>query len=367
MLITCYSDIHNMLSMLSYPTTLRKTVAMGVDENLRRFGKADLTLVGGDTVSDYPSCRESGWLPYRNFLDLKQKLSQQLARGTKDEKVLYVAGNHDYACGEGMKQGYSSCPYNSADYYDTGPMKQTLGELPACDACTGYSERLGREAGSYLLGFHYEIGGLDFYGLNFHPDEIYSHQGMLPGSMERYSEQALVWLKQRLRETDPEGRKPTFVLSHIPPFRNRDPHNLELLLEAYRGHRNLFHLFGDTHGIVRNGYTAQQTFVYYGKEAVCGECRCSSLEWDDPNYSFTSVLMGTQRCDVAYGDDVVHGDGGAPGLDAHPRTATPLIAQGLVIRTYGDRVEFCMCNHGEGVGGRLAAGELIVPYTAYLR
>ena len=202
MLITCYSDIHNMLSMLSYPTTLRKTVAMGVDENLRRFGKADLTLVGGDTVSDYPSCRESGWLPYRNFLDLKQKLSQQLARGTKDEKVLYVAGNHDYACGEGMKQGYSSCPYNSADYYDTGPMKQTLGELPACDACTGYSERLGREAGSYLLGFHYEIGGLDFYGLNFHPDEIYSHQGMLPGSMERYSEQALVWLKQRLRETD---------------------------------------------------------------------------------------------------------------------------------------------------------------------
>lgn len=31
MLITCYSDIHNMLSMLDYPTTLRKTVAMGVD------------------------------------------------------------------------------------------------------------------------------------------------------------------------------------------------------------------------------------------------------------------------------------------------------------------------------------------------
>ncbi len=365
MLITCFSDIHNMLSMLSMPTVLRRTVAQGVAENLRRFGPADLTLVGGDTVSDYPSYRHSGWLPRRNFLDLRGKLEQALAPGTRDGRILYVAGNHDYACGEGVREGYSTCPYNSADYADL--MRRTLGPLPERDVCLGYSERLGRGAGAYLLGFHYEIDGLDFYGLNFHPDDIYSHQGMLPGSVLRYSGEALVWLKHRLRETDPQGDRLTFVVSHLPPFRNRDPQNAALLLEAYRGHRNVFHLFGDTHGIVRNGYTAQQVYACRGGEAVCGQTRRSSREWEDPDYDFTAVLMGTHRCDEAYDSDVVPGDGGAPGLGAHPRTATPLIAQGLAIRTFGDRVEFLMCNQGKGAGGRLAAGEPIVPYTAYLR
>ena len=172
MLITCYSDIHNMLSMLDYPTTLRKTVAMGVDLNLRRFGAADVTLVGGDTVSDYVSYRESGWLPQRNFLDIKEKLSRELKRGTKDGKVIYIAGNHDFACGEGVKEGYNDVPYNSSDYYFTGPMREDMGTLPDADVCVGYSEKVGRQAGAYLLGFRYAVGGIDIYCINFHPDDI---------------------------------------------------------------------------------------------------------------------------------------------------------------------------------------------------
>lgn len=367
MLITCFSDIHNMLSMLSMPTTLRRTVAMGVDENLKRFGPADLTIVGGDSVSDYPSWTSSGWLPYRNFLDIKAKQNAELARGTKSGRLLYVAGNHDYACGEGVKAGYNDRPYNSAEYYETGPMKKSLGVLAEKDACWGYSERLGKQAGAYLLGFHYVVEGMDFYGLNLHPDEIYSHQGMLPGSVVRFSPDALRWLKKRLAETDPDGWKPTFVISHIPPERSTDPENRAMLYDAYRGHRNIFHLFGDTHGIVRNGFTAQQVYLYDNDAVTRGDNQRTSGDFGTQDYLFTALLMGTSRYDEAYESDRVVGDGGEPGMEAHERTATPLIAQGLVIRTFSDRIEFQMCNHAKGRDGQFRPTDQIEPYIAYFR
>lgn len=372
MLITCYSDIHNMLSMLDYPTTLRKTVAMGVDLNLRRFGRADVTLVGGDTVSDYVSYRESGWLPKRNFMDIKEKLSQELKRGTRDGRVIYIAGNHDFACGEGVKEGYNDVPYNSSDYYFTGPMREDMGTLPDADVCMGYSEKVGRSAGAYLLGFRYEVGGIDFYALNFHPDDIYSHQAMWKDSIRRYSPDALRWLKQRLRETDPDGHKPTVVLTHMPPD-SVDCENRALLLDAYRGHRNIFHLFGDTHGIVRNGFTAQQVFRMFDRADAApdfGSTQKTSRDWTDQSHLFTAHLMGTQRCDLAYLHDVVPGD---PGTDEaayqlHPRTATPRISQGLAIKTFPDRFEFRMCNHSVGLeDGRYATDDPIEPYIAYFR
>lgn len=372
MLITCYSDIHNMLSMLAYPTTLRKTVAMGVDLNLRRFGKADVTLVGGDTISDYVSCRESGWLPKRNFMDIKEKLSRELKRGTKDGRVIYIAGNHDFACGEGVKEGYNDVPYNATDYYFTGPMLEDMGALPEEDVCLGYSEKVGRAAGAYLLGFRYEVGGIDFYALNFHPDDIYSHQAMLPGSICRYSPDALRWLKKRLQETDPDGSRPTIVLTHKPPFRV-DRENLALLLDAYQGHRNIFHLFGDMHGIVKNGFTAQQFYRMFDRadaEPDGGSTQRTSRDWSDQTHLFTAHLMGIQRCDLAYLHDVVPGD---PGTDekfyqSHPRTATPRISQGLAIEVFPDRFEFRMCNHGVGLeDGHYSVEELIEPYIAYFR
>ena len=372
MLITCYSDIHNMLSMLDYPTTLRKTVAMGVDLNLRRFGAADVTLVGGDTVSDYVSYRESGWLPRRNFLDIKEKLSRELKRGTKDGKVIYIAGNHDYACGEGVKEGYNNVPYNSADYYFSGPMRADMGELPDEDVCLGYSEKVGAQAGAYLLGFRYAVGGIDFYCINFHPDDIYSHQAMWQDSIRRYSPDALRWLKKRLRETDPDGDQPTVVLTHMPPD-SVDRENRTLLLDAYRGHRNIFHLFGDTHGIVRNRFTAQQVFRVFDSPDVLpdfGSTQRTSRDWHDQTHLFTAHLMGTQRCDLAYLHDTVPGDPGTdePAYQSHPRTATPRISQGLAIETFPDRFEFRMCNHSVGLeDGSYSAQDLIEPYIAYFR
>ena len=54
MKIACYTDIHNQQVMLNYPTVLRKSAIIAAENTLKEFGKADLSIIGGDNVSDYP-------------------------------------------------------------------------------------------------------------------------------------------------------------------------------------------------------------------------------------------------------------------------------------------------------------------------
>ena len=72
-----------------------------VAENaVKEFGKADLAIIGGDNVSDYPEWDKSCALPKKNFLDLKYKLNAVAENTTKSGKVLYVAGNNDFILGD---------------------------------------------------------------------------------------------------------------------------------------------------------------------------------------------------------------------------------------------------------------------------
>ena len=54
MKIACYTDIHNQQIMLNYPTVLRKSAVIAAENTLKEFGKTDLSIIGGDNVSDYP-------------------------------------------------------------------------------------------------------------------------------------------------------------------------------------------------------------------------------------------------------------------------------------------------------------------------
>lgn len=54
MKIACYTDIHNMQLMLNMPTVLRKSAFIAADNTVKEFGKTDLSVIGGDNVSDYP-------------------------------------------------------------------------------------------------------------------------------------------------------------------------------------------------------------------------------------------------------------------------------------------------------------------------
>ena len=82
----CFTDIHNQQAMLDYPTVLRKSYLTAAENAVKEFGKADLALIGGDNVSDYPEWDKSCALPKKNFLDLKYKLNAVAENTTKSEK-----------------------------------------------------------------------------------------------------------------------------------------------------------------------------------------------------------------------------------------------------------------------------------------
>ena len=96
----CFTDIHNQQSMLDYPTTLRKSLVAAKELAVDEFGLADVALIGGDNVSDYPYWNRSCALPKKNFLDIKAKLHGCASSCARDGKVLYVAGNNDMILGD---------------------------------------------------------------------------------------------------------------------------------------------------------------------------------------------------------------------------------------------------------------------------
>ena len=55
----CYTDIHNQQAMLDYPTTVRSSLIKAKELAIEEFGKADIALIGGDNVSDYPYWNKS--------------------------------------------------------------------------------------------------------------------------------------------------------------------------------------------------------------------------------------------------------------------------------------------------------------------
>ena len=80
----CYTDIHNQQAMLDYPTTIRSSFVKAKDLAIEEFGKADIALIGGDNISDYPFWNKSCALPKKNFLDLKEKIHKCASESVKD-------------------------------------------------------------------------------------------------------------------------------------------------------------------------------------------------------------------------------------------------------------------------------------------
>ena len=77
----CYTDIHNQQSMLDYPTTIRRSLVQAKDLAIEEFGLADVAIVGGDNLSDYPHWNKSCALPKKNFLDIADVVVPSLILG----------------------------------------------------------------------------------------------------------------------------------------------------------------------------------------------------------------------------------------------------------------------------------------------
>ena len=366
----CYTDIHNQQSMLDYPTTVRKSLLQATELASKEFGYADIAIVGGDNISDYPHWNRSCALPKKNFLDIKQKLHACVAASTRDGHVLYVTGNNDMILGDiGTEENE---PYNTTDFYDL--MDDAFGVLPAseCFPLTS-TEKPGER---YLGAFHYVVNGIDFIGINIDPNTAFnSHEGY-------YNNETLAWVKNKLDEIDPDGRKPVFCIGHLSAiYYYTDGFfaggNLEETLingdraafyEVVKGHKNAFYLYGHVHG-------EKACYKEYSSGAVLHiDDTCMPLDdnlrsetSEGKKYEYTFVHMGGLRPfgGQYFEQDGLSGYGGEADITYHPCTATPKLAQYMVLEVYEDRAVFHSRNTGTLEG--FAQNDKPKAYTVYFQ
>lgn len=377
-----FSDVHNNFGMLE-PTNnygdyiVRKNVDAMIDHLLDTTGPVDVVLVGGDLMSDYHHWNKSGNWPYKYFVEYRKILVDTFKRLSKDGKVSYVAGNHDYAQGELSTDGPgNNGSYNSCDFYfgDAG-MRQDWGELPEEDMFVKVGEKTGEK---YLLAYYYEVNGVGFVGLSADHDAIWSVQG------SGFDDECLAWLDKKLDEVDPNGNKVIIVNCHY-FFDHRTKieedgtnkyasveYDRKALTPVYLGHKNLYHIFG--HGEVWYSDTTARYVSHHNTQGkvidVTGKETDSTQVVQYANRDFTLVYGGHFRPDAnAYSKwfemDFVRGYAGLETFGyTHRSTCTPRVGQGLYIEVFEDRIVFTMKNIGDYEG--FSTDDLITPYTVYL-
>ena len=364
MKIACFTDIHNQQCMLNMPTTLRSSAIAAADGVLAEWGVCDLAINGGDNISDYPYWNRSCALPYENWLDIKKKIVDNFARVAKDERVFYVGGNNDPILGDLPTK--DNPPYNTCDFYHTGPMKETLGELSKDEYFGGFCKSKITE--EYLLAFHYVIDGVDFFGLQMDPDQAFNNHDCY------YNLESIAWMKQKLQKLDPDGNKLIFVVGHIntasrlTDLRIGYPHGdwVDALHDAFKGHRNLFFLYGHVHGRDYLHNDSWQGVLHFGDDYAIVSPDGPLPAADRDKVSFSSVHMGGLR---PFGGDFEK-DGmtgtvpGSPEPKYYPATGTPTMAQYLVIETDADSVTFTYRNTGSAEG--YSVNDRPAPYTVKL-
>lgn len=380
MKIACYTDVHNQQSMLRIPTVMRGSAVKAVELTKKEWGEADIALIGGDNISDYPHWNKSCALPYAVWLDMKQNLVRTFAAAAKGGRVLYVDGNNDLILGDLPTK--ENPPYNTCEFYFDGPMKDTLGVLSEQDHIAKYAAAKGEQAGLHLLCFHYVVDGIDFFGINIDPDDAFNNHDC------NYNAEALLWLKHKLSEIDPDGIKPIFVVGHLSATTVKDEERIvetmperhkDALYDALSGHRNLFYLYGHVHG---QGYTHAESctaVLHFAPDGTPypipkGVTDSREVLKDTDEISFHTVHMGGLRPfyqmkdgkNIYFEEDNIRAQ--MPWDDrehSYAGTATPKLAQYLLIETFADRVEFKFRNTGNYEG--FTADDIPQTYTVWLR
>ena len=361
----CFTDIHNQQCMLDYPTTLRGSLLSAKKLAMEEFGLSDIAIVGGDNISDYPHWNRSCALPKKNFLDIKQKMHTCISQSTIDGKVMYVSGNNDMILGDiGTEENE---PYNTTDFYDL--MDNSFGELPHSERLTLKSSEKPKE--KYLGAFHYVVKGIDFIGINIDPDTAFnSHEGY-------YSNETLLWVKNKLDEIDPEGRKPVFLVGHLSAIYYYTNGKLvetmingdrSLFYDIFKGHKNAFYLYGHLHG----ESSCYRDFSSGAVLHIDGSCmpldnNLKSINSLGKEYEYSFVHMGGLRPfgSQYFESDGLTGYGGKNVSEYYPGTATPNLAQFLVFEVYEDRAVFYIRNTGTREG--YSQNDRLKEYTVYFK
>jgi hypothetical protein len=249
-------------------------------------------------------------------------------------------------------------------------MKDTLGELPPEDSLIKVCEHNGEK---YLLGYRYNINGVDIIGLSPDPDALWDDQGF------DMSEEIMSWVENKLNEIDPDGNKPIIVFAH---FQAATRYNGELryipgydkrAFKAFGGHKNLLYLYGHVHNpayMCRE--KTSEMVVHYNADGTVQtmtltEDSSREVFADESARSYCTTVMGQFRIDYAkelFEEDNLPGYGGfTDKVHSFPSTGTPKLAQGLIVRVYDDRMELETRNFGTYPG--FETEHKLAPYTVY--
>lgn len=329
--IGCLSDLH---SKDSYFNALNAKLKPNVKDTLSQMQSKyyDALIFGGDLTSSASPSKSKTFSIYDQILEYTDKITKN---------SLFACGNHDYSAGLNSypsskvttTEGYFY-NYNAADFYGY-IMKDRLGELSDSDAYYEYYGNKGNSGGSgdYLLGYHYQIKGFHFIGLNPHPADLL---GILQRTNYTYTKGSVDWLESKLQSIGKD--KTVFLIAHIPLASSvnlRTNKGVETGMSQYMQDKliafpNLIWLYGHDHSdgtmLDANGNTvdiscyikddtAQRVTQYYDK---------------DGNKSFVTCFMGSMS--YKYGD--------------MKNDVNPKIYQGLDVDVYKDRIELQTVNYG---------------------
>ncbi len=225
-----------------------------------------------------------------------------------------------------------------------------FGELPESERFSLTSKEKPDER--YLGAFHYVVKGIDFIGINIDPNTAFnSHEGY-------YSSETLLWVKHKLNEIDPDGKKCVFVVGHLSAIYYYNDGEIRetmingdrsLFYEVFKGHQNTFYLYGHVHG-ERACYRecSSGAILHIDEHNMPIGNNLNERDSRGKKYAYSFVHMGGLRpFDSKYfEDDGREGYGGEKELKYFPNTATPTLAQFLVFEVYRDRVVFYVRNTG---------------------
>lgn len=310
--IACVSDLHTDWEMQNKPPYVRNSTYNALTR-MGKEDKADLVLIGGDSVSDNARQSEYAWpkMAYNRVLKQYDTLMKGIA-----PRQIWACGNHDYEVG--VDEGYDSyAGFETLMNASNGP---ALSVYRQKDDPTLSDQRYP----DALMGIHYRLYAMDFIVLN----PPYAQNGL-------YSAGALNWFRQRMASVGKE--KTVFLVTHYPLSGFRMPassgingSSVETLRSILLNYPNLIYLYGHIHN--GNGcYIGDDVFEQISSFTPGG------VVLNDRNAvptSFIASFMGS----MSYSKhDITPGYLNEKDSD---------IVQALMIYLYKDRIVFTMKNYG---------------------
>ena len=306
--VACFADLHVDYGIQSWKTPIRKGTIDAVNQ-LKKLGGADVILVGGDILSQ--NDRAATW--NSSLIEkARRTVYETLMEGSSEWLVLPVTGNHDSE--PGVAAGSSEYSGDWEPY-----LQEWVGE---------YDAELRNESSPFneLLGYQYNIGGIEFICINT-PYLAQRSSGL-------YESQAQ-WLDQQLSEIDRD--ETVIVMSHYPVVHNKYPMGtigsgdartaFENVLKKYP---NVLYCYGHVH-------EGDSEFAWYSASELIRPTGATTHN-EDNSYSTTQYINCHMGSMGYYNNKFQPG-----GLLADE----PQIVQFMKMDFYEDHITFNYYNAGE--------------------